>query len=193
MTVIPAPIRAEFKYREKLTARTAYISVGLCACVYFMLPTYMPLCVVLSSLGVLAMTVRCIIFGLNVPKLSARWYADQELKREQQAERDRLTELRAAEHALRQEQLKLAKLADFHSVLESPSGTRHSLSTRYGDFWVTNCRDGSVRFWWPPFGHLKEHAVHIVRGKGGWARDSIEGWFVPRGNARYVLTALASL
>lgn len=193
MTVIPGPIRAEFKRREHLTAWAAGVCVGLCGCVYMMLPSYLPLAIVLSSLAVLTTTVRCILFGLSVPKLSARWYADQERRREQQAERDRVAALRAAEHAQRQEELRLAKLEEFHSVLEAPSGTKHSLSTRYGDFWVTNCRDGSVRFWWPPFGHLKEHALHIVRGKGGWARDSGEGWFVPRVNAQHVLTALASL
>lgn len=193
MTVIPAPIRSELKRRERLTTGAACIFVGLCTSVYFMLPSYLPLAGALSGLVVLVLSIRCLRFGLNVPKLSERCLADQEQRKEQQAERDRLASVRAAEHAQRQEEFRVAKLAEFYSVLEAPSGTRRSLSTRYGDFWVTNCRDGSVRFWWPPFDRLKEHAVQIVRGKGGWAQDSGEGWFVPRVNAGYVLTELASL
>ena len=136
-------------------------------------------------------------FYKRLPEMIELNEAEQELLRHDRLEREEkrqklIDEARAArEEALSFRQLETTNR--FLGVLESDRGSKFQLSTSLDSVWVTHCRDGRIRVWWPDHSPVLRSGVEIVKGNAIWEAEEPKGWYIHRGRERAILTKLSRL
>lgn len=136
-------------------------------------------------------------FTRDLPVMIERYEEEQEARRIERLERDERQQKAYEEARVAMEETRRIrqheKTSSFLAVLESERGRKFELQTSIAPIWVTHCRDGRIRVWWPDYSPVLRSGVDAVKGRATWDADEPKGWYVHRGRERDVLTELSKI